>query len=1222
MLCGFFVFIISFMAVFYGMKGYLFILLFVFISLFVKSENELCQKSTEGTEFWFAFMESRNSHPNHYVEVTVTARETTSFTIKIGKEQTLFGTYTVNSNNSVQVEIPWELVEAIGSETVQNVGIHLESEKPINVYALNWDTNSADVAVIYPTESLGKEYFAMCYYPDIDVNNPITGNGKNSEFLIVASEDSTTVEITPSKVTDKLFPKDSTFSVVLNKGEVFQVQSENEVDSHTLGQGDLTGSYIQANKPIAFFSGSLSTRVPVGECCWDHLFEQIPPIQSWGREYYAVPLKSRQQDRYRIMAAQDSTIVYVTGRPAIMLNRGQFEEMVFFYDDPKRIYSDKPIIVAQFSQSRDVDRQFTGGNGDPFMIILSSTTQSKNDVTFVAYNSNQIQNYFVNIVTLTDEVSNIRFNGSAITNEFLPFPDSDYSYAQKAISPGTHRIENTKDDRGFLAYVYGYGGVESYGYGVGFNLDLVLDLGESINFNGDTLLLCQGETRTLDAGPYFDTYSWNTGDSTQKLTIKTGGKYYVKTTTIDGCELEDSIFVFMSTPKIELGIEHNEHCSPYEIQVTAEDGFDKYIWKNEFNELLAENQTIIANKTGEYRLTVYNEYNCPARDTFSLVVFSTPSPKIEGENLNCGIKSGELSVEISQAPENEWKYDESFTWYTNLPEKLLFSNTNHTSSSITTNEWGDYKIYYQVETLNGCVGRDTLDITFHPQPSSQFIFEDDAKCEGYSKKLLFKGEATDSAMFNWDLDGCKFVDTLGWQQYNVSVGAFLNKIPFIQLVINDNGCISDTTIKPLGAKPNFTMDADVTRGCDELTVNFSSRLLTDDNVIFEWEFNNGEKILQQNVTKFYPETGFYDVGLTITNPVTDCKNGFTLDSMIKVFPTPTAHITADPNFCYPDSANIFYTYNIDSSVCSWQFERMSQVGSGNDSITVFIEEPTGEVTLVVNEYGCISEPFSKILKRKPKFDFYVDNEEGCQPYHAEVFAEPLDSFLQFTWITDSLPYPEGNSNQYLFPDSVFYDVELEAYSSETGCEKRILKENWIKVHPKPYAEFWPDYPVALIENANITFSNYSSGAIFDYWDFGDGFTSQLHEPKHLFAELGDFNTQLVIESEFGCKDTTDFLIKILPFHVFTPNAFRPDSPIPENRIFMPLGTGADNSTFSMKIYDRWGQIVFESKSFEEPWDGTMLNGKPAPMGNYIWISHFFDIQGFEHNQKGQVLLIR
>ena len=1194
---------------------------FLFSQVF--GQNDLCKKSTEGTEFWFAFMESRNSHENHYVEITVTARETTNFTIKIGKDAVPFNnTYTVNSNSSTQVKIPWEMVEAVGSEQIQDVGIHLESEKPVNVYALNWDTNSADVAVIYPVESLGKEYFAMCYYPDIDMNNPLTGNGKNSEFLIVASQDSTIVDITPSKVTDQNRPKDSTFTVVLNKGEVYQVQSENEVGSDQQGQGDLTGSHIIANKPVAFFSGSLSTRVPVGECCWDHLYEQIPPIHSWGREYFAVPLKSREQDRYRIMAAEDSTTVYVTGRTPFVLNRGQFEELVFFYHDPKRIFSDKPILVAQFSQSRNVDREFTGGNGDPFMIILSSTTQSKNDVTFVAYNSNQIQKYYVNIVTLTEEVKNIRFNGSPITGEFKPFPESKYSFAQKEISPGTHQIFNTDKDRGFLAYVYGYGGVESYGYGVGFNLDLVLDLGESINFNGDTLLLCHGDSRTLDAGPYFDTYKWNTGDSTQKLTITEGGKYHVKTTTIDGCKLEDSIYVFVSKPEVELGIDYDEHCYPYEIELKGNDGFQKYVWTNENGDVIGNSQIITADKTGEYRITTYNEYNCPARDTMELVVFPTPIPKIIGESLNCGIKEISLNVSIEEAPENLWNQDNSFKWTSNKPGKLAFTDQSHTSVKINVTEWDDYEVYYELKTIDGCVGLDTFYVTFHPQPSSLFVFEDDSKCEGYSKKILFKGEATDSARFHWDLDGCKFVDTLGWQQYNLSVGAFLNKAPYIQLVIDDNGCFSDTTIKPLGAKPNFTMDADVTRGCDQLTVNFSSQLLTNDHVIFEWEFDNGEKVREQSTTRHYPTTGFYDVSLTITNPVSQCKNGFTLDSMIRVFPTPTASITADPDFCYPDSANIFYTHNIDSSFCSWEFDGMHQVGTGNDSITVVLEEPTAKVSLIVDEYGCISEPVSVILKRKPRFDFYVDDEEGCQPYLAEIFAEPIDSFLNFTWLTDSLPYPTGNSNIYHFPDSIYYDVTLSATSGETGCSDTLLTEDWIKVHPKPYAEFWPDYPVALLEHSEITFSNYSDGAVLFHWDFDDGGISNEHSPKHTFTELGEFNTQLIIESEFGCTDTTEFLVTILPFHVFTPNAFRPDSDIPENRTFMPLGTGADNSTFSMKIYDRWGQIIFESKSADHPWDGTMKNGKPAPMGNYIWISHFFDIQGFEHNQKGQVLLIR
>ena len=73
---------------------------------------------------------------------------------------------------------------------------------------------------------------------------------------------------------------------------------------------------------------------------------------------------------------------------------------------------------------------------------------------------------------------------------------------------------------------------------------------------------------------------------------------------------------------------------------------------------------------------------------------------------------------------------------------------------------------------------------------------------------------------------------------------------------------------------------------------------------------------------------------------------------------------------------------------------------------------------------------------------------------------------------------------------------------------------------------------------------------------------------------------------------------------------------------MPVGIGADASRFNLKIFDRWGQIMFETNSPETPWDGTTKNNDPAPMGNYVWISNFFDIQGFEHNQKGQVLLIR
>jgi hypothetical protein len=1207
--------------------------LFCNFSVFAQNDN-LCRKSTEGTDFWFGFMESRNYNPNHFIEITVTASETTTFQINIGKSETPFNAiYTVFADSSIQVKIPWEMVETMGSEEIQNKGIHLISQKPVNVYALNWDQNSADVAVIYPVESLGREYFAMCYKPDIDLANPTSGNGRNSEFLIVAVQNETKVEITPSKITDRLRPKDSTFIVILNKGEVYQVQSENEVGSNNFGQGDLTGSHVLANKPIAFYSGSLSTRIPFGQCCWDHLYEQIPPVQTWGREYFTVPLKTRQQDRYRILASENNTTVQISGLTPIHLNRGEFEEFVFFQNEPKRIFSDKPILVAQFSQSRDVDPIFTDGNGDPFMIILSSTNQKKNDVTFVTYDSPEIQTdnnysgiekYYVNIIALTSEIQNIRFNNKSIQNEFIAFPGSNYSYTQKEIAYGVHHIENTNKNDGFLAYVYGFGGVESYGYGVGFNLDLVLDLGENIEFfKQDTLLLCGGDSLVLDAGSYFDNYFWNTGDTTHNIIVRQPGKYWVKTSTQEGCNLYDSVFVFSSNPKTDIGDRFDEGCFPYAVKLNGNDGFEKYVWQNEFSDTLSTNQVISADITGEYRLTVFDKYSCSARDTFGLTVFPAPKVEIQGDQLICGMDSTQLSVSITGATDSIWNFPGSYTWWTNKPE-LKFSEENRSSAKVQTSKWGDYEIYYRLRTIDNCETTDTFIVTFHPQPISDFGFEDDAKCEGYSKKLVFSGTATDSAFFDWNLDGCQFVDTIDSQKriYNVSIGAFLQSQPLISLTINDNGCVSNTFSEILSAKPNFIMNASQTRGCDSLTVGFTSELLTADIVDFVWTFDDTEIINQQNFTKNYPDTGFFKVNLTITNPVTQCTNGFTIDSMIKVFPTPIAEISANPDFCYPDSAMLIYTHHKDSSFSIWEFYGNKYAGFEFDSITMVLNDPIENVKLTVNEYACVSQPVEMKLKRKPIFDFFTESEEGCQPYSLEIYAETTDNSIDFTWLTDSLPYPKGISNFVFLPDTGKFDMSLIAFSNETGCADTLLKPDWIWVHRNPFAKFEVDYQVALIDNAEISFINYSERAENYFWDFGDSLTSIEFEPRHHYTELGDYIATLFVESVYGCTDTFELGLKIIPSLVYSPNAFRPESEIPENRTFMPVAAGVDESRFNLKIFNRWGELVFESNSIFNPWNGTVKNGEIAPVGNYVWIAEYFDIQGFEHDEKGQILLIR
>ncbi|MDX9881480.1 MAG: PKD domain-containing protein [Prolixibacteraceae bacterium] len=1185
--------------------------------------NDNCNRSTEGTDFWFAFMESRNYHSAHYVEITVTAREAADFTIKIGVNETFYGpTYQVAANSSVQVRIDWNLVEATGSELVQNKGIHLESTKPVNVYALNWDQNSADVAVVFPVESIGDEYFAVCYEPHIHKNNGNYGNGRNSEFLVVATENNTKVEITPSKVTEGRKPAKVPFSVVLNRGEVYQVQSMNDVN--LAGQGDLTGSYVKSDKPVAFFSGSLSTTIPASSnSAWDHLYEQIPPTRSWGRNYYTIPLKSREQDRYRVIAAEDKTKVTIDDVKDTILNRGDFFEFVLYHDEFRQIYADKRILVMQYSQSQSVDANYTQNNGDPFMVVLSPVNQMVNDVTFIAYHSTQIkERYFVNVFCNTAEVPNIRLDGKDVSHYFSTFKHNYFSYAQIPLTQGPHRLQNLNPDEGFLAYVYGFGGVESYGYGVGFDLDIVLDLGETLDFQGDTLLLCYGDTIMLDASSYFDQFEWNTGETTQKIIVNEDGKYGVTASTKEGCVLTDSINVYVSRPQTNLG-KDTTLCFPNSITLDAGKGFRQYLWQDGDTV-----QQVLADTTQVYHVTVTDKYGCSDSDTLSLVVFPVPTVKISGDTLVCWPvslpASRSLNVKIEHLPEELWKQENSFRWTCTNSEKLTFSEQTHTRTQLNVTEWGDYHIRYELTTINGCMVSDEFDISFYQVPTSLFIVDDTSdKCEGYTRHVSYAGNASPAGNYYWDFGGCKVIDTLAVNDFSVSVGAY-NYNPFVTLFVEEHGCWSDTVRLPVGAKPVFEMNATKLRGCDSLTVNFYSRLIIDDAVDFFWEFGDGASSHEASPIHFYADTAFYDVSLTITNTITGCQSGFQAADMVKVFPTPVANFSADPSVCYGDTLKVEYTHAIDSSFCYWTFERCHELGRGGIEVRkeIVIDEPTALITLKVDEYGCFSPPQSKIVKRKPHFNFAADTVQGCQPFQLEISPVANDKFLTFTWLKDGMEFPSGEVDFFMYPDSGRFTLGAAARSDETGCSDTLVKTDWLWVHPVPVSTFQPDYPVATDEHSTITFTNLSERAVTYFWDFDDGQGSTEVNPRHTYQKIGEYDVLLVAETEYSCKDTSLFQVKIIPFNVFTPNAFRPESDIPENRTFMPVGLGADIRRFKFFVYDRWGQLIFESYNPEEKWDGTMKNGNLAPMGTYVWRANFFDIQGYEHDPKGHVLLIR
>ena len=228
----------------------LFLLIFSGI-VSAQTTSNTCVKSTEGKDFWFGFMESRHHQNGHYLELTLTSTFTCHFSIYFGQSTTPYLSSTLQPNTPYQWRPPWTIVEPIGSENIEKKAIHIVSDQPMNIFAMNWSPSSADAAVIFPVDAIGDEYYAMCYDAHIDEQaNGSPGNGKNSEFLVVASEDNTKISITPTKVTDQLKPANVRFQITLNKGELYQVQSMSH--ANLAGQGDLAGSYVKSDKPIAF----------------------------------------------------------------------------------------------------------------------------------------------------------------------------------------------------------------------------------------------------------------------------------------------------------------------------------------------------------------------------------------------------------------------------------------------------------------------------------------------------------------------------------------------------------------------------------------------------------------------------------------------------------------------------------------------------------------------------------------------------------------------------------------------------------------------------------------------------------------------------------------------------------------------------------------------------------------------------------------------------------
>lgn len=230
-------------------------LLLIFLLSF-GSLSAFSQVTTEGREFWLGFMENNDGGTASSLEIFLTSKETAQVEIFLYRDSRTI-TITVEpgvTHREIIGSAPNNPNAASGSGQLQRKGIYITSDVDISVYALNNRFRSADATVVLPFNTLGNQYYVAAYWEGAPAgDNWDIGSGP-AQLLIVAATDNTQIDITPSVTTIDGRAAETTFTITLDQGEVYQVQAD----------ADLAGTLIEtstANDPdvcnnFAVFAGN------------------------------------------------------------------------------------------------------------------------------------------------------------------------------------------------------------------------------------------------------------------------------------------------------------------------------------------------------------------------------------------------------------------------------------------------------------------------------------------------------------------------------------------------------------------------------------------------------------------------------------------------------------------------------------------------------------------------------------------------------------------------------------------------------------------------------------------------------------------------------------------------------------------------------------------------------------------------------------------------------
>ncbi len=607
--------------------------------------------------------------------------------------------------------------------------------------------------------------------------------------------------------------------------------------------------------------------------------------------------------------------------------------------------------------------------------------------------------------------------------------------------------------------------------------------------------------------------------------------------------------------------------------------------------------------------TATANYTAPGSCLFCNITAASSGPACEGDDVNL------TATNVNSGCTYSWTGPNGYT--SNLQNPVLVATTAGMSGPYTATV---------VNPANNCTSTSTVVLNVYPIPVVPTIISNSPICPGAILQLSGPAPtAGASAVYVWSGPNGFVGNT-----QTVSIPAMqASAAGDYTLVITENGCVS-----PIGSStvalfplpiPNAGPDVAT---CSAAAIQIGAAATP--GFSYSWSPITGLDLSTlSNPTVLQSNTTGNQLVVTYTVTVSDanCSASDAVD--VTINPQPTASFLTPSPQCFDVNS---FNFDAEGSYSSsaqfeWTFGPFaSPSASTNESPLNISFSSTGQqnVSLKIKDRGCESTVFQApiLVYEMPVANFDADSYEGCDP--------KLISFSNLTTSTDPISsyqwtFGGGRGSALANPDILFnnpgiFDVSLIATSSK-GCRNTYKIQGMIRINPTPVADFNLNPTLMTITDPHTYIKDMSVGSDLLRYKVTKLEDIFQPNPKITFPDTGTYFITQVVETQFGCKDSTvKEAVVEFGFKIYIPNTFTPNDDGINDR-FRPYGE--DVSEYSMQIFSRWGQLLYTSYDMENGWDGRSgLSNKIDAGGLYIYKISAFDKRGVKTNFEGTVVLLK